>query len=161
MSEKSAREVSPETVETLDGLALINLIKDGRAPPPGMAVLMGFDIVETERGRIVFAAKPTRAHYNPAGMVHGGFAATILDTCMTCAVQSMLEAGFGCTTVDLNVHFTRGATDQTGLLRAEGKAVHVGRQIATAEGRVTDPQGRLIAHATTSCFVFPLRPAKA
>ncbi|MGA2793301.1 MAG: PaaI family thioesterase [Roseiarcus sp.] len=144
--------------EEIDGLEFIRRIKDGRIPPPGMAVLLGFDIAEAERGRVVFAATPTSAHYNPAGVVHGGFAATILDTCMTCAVQSTLKAGLGCTTLDLHVHYTRGANDKTGLLRAEGKVVHAGRQFATAEGRLTDPQGRIIAHATTSCLIFPLRP---
>jgi uncharacterized protein (TIGR00369 family) len=143
--------------EDVDGLELLNRIKDGRSPPPGMMVLLGFDLAEIERGRVVFEAIPTAAHYNPAEMVHGGFAATMLDTCMTCAVQSALKPGLACTTVDLNVHFTRGANDKTGVLRAEGKVIHVGRQIATAEGRVTDPQGRVIAHATTSCLVFPIR----
>jgi uncharacterized protein (TIGR00369 family) len=147
--------------EAIDGLTFLNRIKDGRIPPPPMMVLLGFAMLETERGRIVFGATPTGDHYNPAGVVHGGFAATLLDTCMTCAVQSTLAAGLGCTTIDLNIHYTRGATDATGLLRAEGKVVHAGRQIATAEGRVTDPQGRVIAHATTSCLIFPVRPASA
>lgn len=143
--------------EEADGLELLNRIKDGRVPPPGMAVLMGLEMIEVERGRVVFAATPTTAHANPAGALHGGFAATILDTCMTCAVQSTLKAGLACTTLDLHIHFTRGANDKTGLLRAEGKIVHAGRQFATAEGRLTDPQVRLIAHATTSCLIFPVR----
>jgi uncharacterized protein (TIGR00369 family) len=145
----------------IDGLEFLNRIKAGRIPPPPMMVLLGFDVAEIERGRVVFAATPTSAHYNPAGMVHGGYAATMLDSAMTCAVQSTLAPGLACTTVDLNIHYTRGATAESGLLRAEGKVVHVGRQIATAEGRVTDPQGRVIAHATTSCLIFPVRPAKA
>jgi uncharacterized protein (TIGR00369 family) len=149
------------SADEIDGLEFLNRIKNGRIPPPPMMVLLGFDVLEIERGRIVFGATPTSAHYNPAGMVHGGFAATMLDSCMTCAVQSTLAPGLACTTVDLNIHYTRGANDQTGLLRAEGKIVHAGRQIATAEGRVTDPQGRVIAHATTSCLIFPMRPAKA
>jgi uncharacterized protein (TIGR00369 family) len=157
----AAVETVPAALETaseeIDGLEFLNRIKDGLIPQPGMAVLLGFDVLEIERGRVVFAATPTAAHSNPAGAVHGGFAATILDTCMTCAVQSTLKAGLGCTTLDLHVHFTRGANDKTGLLRAEGKIVHAGRQFATAEGRLTDPVGRLIAHATTSCLIFPLR----
>jgi uncharacterized protein (TIGR00369 family) len=147
--------------EGVDGLEFLNRIKDGRSPPPGIAVLLGMDLAEVERGRAVFEAVPTVDHYNPAGGVHGGFTATLLDSCMTCAVQSTLKPGFGCTTLDLNIHYTRGATDKTGVLRAEGKVVHVGRQMATAEGRVTDPQGRIIAHATTSCLIFPLRAANA
>jgi uncharacterized protein (TIGR00369 family) len=143
--------------EEIDGLEFLNRIRDGRIPRPGMAVLLDFDMLEIERGRVVFAATPTAAHSNPAGALHGGFAATILDTCMTCAVQSTLKAGLACTTLDLHVHYTRGANDKTGLLRAEGKVIHAGRQFATAEGRLTDPQGRLIAHATTSCLIFPVR----
>jgi len=154
-------EPPADGAEEIDGLEFLNRIKAGRIPPPPMMVLLGFDVAEIERGRVVFTATPTRMHYNPAGMVHGGYAATMLDSAMTCAVQSTLAPGLACTTVDLNIHYTRGATADTGLLRAEGKVVHAGRQIATAEGRVTDPQGRVIAHATTACLIFPARPARA
>lgn len=143
--------------EDIDGLEFLNRIRDRRLPAPAMMVLLGMDVAEIERGRVVFEAIPTAAHYNPAGAVHGGFAATLLDSCMTCAVQSTLKPGLACTTIDLNIHYTRGANDKTGVLRAEGKIVHAGRQIATAEGRITDPQGRVIAHATTSCLIFPMR----
>jgi uncharacterized protein (TIGR00369 family) len=153
--------VSAGDHEEIDGLGFLNRIKAGHHPPPAMMVLLGMDIAEIERGRVVFEAVPTAAHYNPAGAVHGGFAATLLDSCMTCAVQSTLKAGLACTTIDLNIHYTRGANDKSGVLRAEGKVVHVGRQIATAEGRVTDSQGRVIAHATTSCLIFPMRPTGA
>jgi uncharacterized protein (TIGR00369 family) len=145
--------------EEPDGLELLHRIKDGRLPPPGMAVSLGLAMTELERGRAVFVATPTAAHANPAGGTHGGFSATLLDTCMTCAVQSTLKAGFFCTTLDLHVRFTRGANESTGALRAEGKIIHAGRQLATAEGRLTDPQGRLIAHATTSCLIYPSRSA--
>ena len=158
---QAAPTASKADGEDIDGLEFLNRIKDGRSPPPGMAVLLGMDLTEVERGRAVFEAIATTDHYNPAGGVHGGFTATLLDSCMTCAVQSALKPGLGCTTLDLNIHYTRGATDKTGVLRAEGKVVHVGRQMATAEGRVTDPQGRIIAHATTSCLIFPLRAANA
>ena len=156
---KAFQDVASSPEGALDGFEQLSRIRDGRTPPPGMAITLGMEIVEIERGRVVFAAVPTPAHFNPAGVVHGGFTATLLDSCMTCAVHSTLSPGFGCTTLDLNVHYTRGASDKSGLLRAEGKIVHVGRQMATAEGRVTDPQGRLIAHATTSCLIFPLRGA--
>jgi len=158
---KTIASDSKSDPEEIDGLEFLARIRDGRSPPPAMGVLLGFEITEIERGRVVFTAVPTAAHYNPAGAVHGGFAATMLDSCMTCAVQSALKPGLACTTVDLNVHFVRGATDKIGELRAEGKIVHVGRQIGTAEGRLTDPHGRVIAHATTSCFIFPIRPASA
>lgn len=158
---QAAPTAAAASSEDIDGLEFLIRIKDGRSPPPGIAVLLGMDLAEVERGRAVFEAIPTKDHYNPAGGVHGGFTATLLDSCMTCAVQSALKPGFGCTTLDLNIHYTRGATAETGLLRAEGKIVHVGRQMATAEGRVTDPRGRIIAHATTSCLIFPLRAASA
>ena len=160
-SSQTVSIVSTSENEEIDGLGFLNRIKAGQRPPPAMMVLLGMDIAEIERGRVVFEAVPTAAHYNPAGAVHGGFAATLLDSCMTCAVQSTLKAGLACTTIDLNIHYTRGANDKSGVLRAEGKVVHVGRQIATAEGRVTDPQGRVIAHATTSCLIFPMRPTGA
>jgi len=159
MSEPSSGSSAASTPDAdIDALEFLSRIRDGRIPPPGMAVTLGFTLTEIERGRALFEVVPTAAHYNPAGGVHGGLAATLLDSCMTCAIHSTLKAGLGCTTIDLNVHFTRGATVKTGLLRAEGKVVHLGRQVATAEGRVTDPQGRVIAHATTSCLIFPLRP---
>jgi uncharacterized protein (TIGR00369 family) len=158
---QSAATVGAPEREEIDGLAFLNLIRSGHIPPPGMMVLLDMGIEEIERGRVVFTGAPTSAHYNPAGAVHGGYAATMLDSCMTCAVQSTLKAGLSCTTIDLNIHYTRGANDRSGLLRAEGKVVHAGRQIATAEGRVTDPQGRVIAHATTSCLIFPMRAAGA
>ena len=158
---RTAPSASATAAEEMDGLEFLNRIRDRRLPAPAMMVLLGMDVAEIERGRVVFEAIPTAAHYNPAGAVHGGFAATLLDSCMTCAVQSTLKAGLACTTIDLNIHYPRGANDKTGLLRAEGKVVHVGRQIATAEGRVTDPEGRVIAHATTSCLIFPVRPPNA
>lgn len=146
---------------TMSGLDFIRAIMAGAHPPPSMALLVGFNIVEAEEGRVVFSGAPTESHLNPMGVVHGGYAATLLDSCMTCAVQSALKPGLAATTLDLVVHFTRAATPQSGELRAEGKTVHVGRQFATAEGRLTDPQGRIIAHATTSCLIFPMRPAAA
>jgi uncharacterized protein (TIGR00369 family) len=158
---QSGRTLPPEALMTMSGLDFIRAIMAGAHPPPSMALLVGFNIVEAEEGRVVFSGAPTESHLNPMGVVHGGYAATLLDSCMTCAVQSALKPGLAATTLDLVVHFTRAATPQSGELRAEGKTVHVGRQFATAEGRLTDPQGRIIAHATTSCLIFPMRPAAA
>ncbi|HLH49450.1 MAG TPA: PaaI family thioesterase [Roseiarcus sp.] len=147
-----------DAIATMSGLDFIRAIKDSAHPPPSMATLIGFDLVEAEEGRVVFAGTPTERHLNPMGVVHGGYAATLLDSCMTCAIQSTLQPGFAATTLDIAVHFTRAARPQSGTLRAEGKTVHVGRQFGTAEGRLTDSQGRIIAHATTSCLIFPVRP---
>jgi uncharacterized protein (TIGR00369 family) len=158
---QAVRPLPPETLATMSGLEFIQAIIDGRHPPPSIALLIGFTIIEAEAGRVVFAGEPTESHLNPMGVVHGGYAATLLDSCMTCAVQSALKPGLAATTLDLVVHYTRAATPRSGLLRAEGKIVHVGRQFGTAEGRLIDPQGRIIAHATTSCLIFPARPPSA
>jgi len=156
---QGSRTLSPDQIATMSGLDFIRAIKEGAHPPPPMAILIGFDLVEAEEGKVVFSGVPGESHLNPMGVVHGGYAATLLDSCMTCAIQSALKPGFAATTLDLAIHFTRAATPQSGALRAEGKIVHVGRQFGTAEGRLTDPQGRIIAHATTSCLIFPLRAA--
>jgi uncharacterized protein (TIGR00369 family) len=149
--------LTTEQIAALSGLEFVQGISNGTLPQPPIAELLGFGPTEMEVGRVVFTAAPDERHYNPMGTVHGGIAATLLDTCMTCAVQTTLKAGLGCTTIDLTVHFTRPMTAKTGVVRAEGKVVSAGRQIATAEGRLTDANGKLIAHATTSCLIFPIR----
>jgi len=153
---QAGQTLPPEEIMAMSGLDFIRAIRDGAHPPPPMAILVGFAIVEADAGRVVFSGVPTERHLNPMGVVHGGYAATLLDSCMTCAIQSVLKPGFAATTLDIAVHFTRAATPQSGALRAEGKTIHVGRQFGTAEGRLTDPQGRIIAHATTSCLIFPV-----
>jgi uncharacterized protein (TIGR00369 family) len=158
---QSQRTLPPEKLMAMSGLDFVRAIMNGAHPPPSMALLIGFQIIEAEEGRVVFAGAPNESHLNPMGVVHGGYAATLLDSCMTCAIQSALKPGFAATTLDLVVHFTKAATPQSGELRAEGKTVHVGRQYGTAEGRLTDPQGRIIAHATTSCLIFPIGPTVA
>ena len=115
---------------------------------------MDFQIVELEEGRAVFAVDPAEYHYNPIGVVHGGLAATLLDSAMGCAVHSMLPAGSGYTTLELKVNFIRALTAETGRVRAEGKLIHLGGRTATAEGRVIDESGKLYAHATTTCLIL-------
>jgi uncharacterized protein (TIGR00369 family) len=149
----SAGVVAAEILASLSGLDFLQRIADGRLPVPPIAELLGFRPVEVESGRVVFAATPDARHYNPIGSVHGGYAATLLDSCMSCAVHSMLKAGQGYTTVEFKVNFVRPLHADTGEVRAEGKIVHVGRQIATAEGRLTDAKGRVLAHGTATCLV--------
>lgn len=139
---------------TLSGLDLLLAIGRGELPPPPVHDLLGIEGVEIETGRVVFAIEPEARHMNPMGTVHGGVLATILDSAMACAVHSTLPAGTGYTTVDLHVTFVRPATATTGRLRAEGRAVHTGTRIATAEGRIVDESGRLIAHAAESCLLL-------
>lgn len=158
-AQQTSRVAPPDAVAMMSGLDFMRAIMDGAHPPPPMATLIGFDIVEAEEGRVVFSGLPTDRHLNPMGVVHGGYAATLLDSCMTCAIQSTLKPGLAATTLDISVRFTRPATPQSGVLRAEGKTVHVGKQFGTAEGRLTDGQGRVLAHATTSCLIFPVKPA--
>jgi uncharacterized protein (TIGR00369 family) len=113
-----------------------------------------FDLAEVEHGRAVFEGTPRLEHYNPLGTVHGGYAATLLDSCMGCAVHTTLPKGIGYTTLEFKISLVRPITADTGLVRAEGKVVSGGRRVATSEGRLTDSRGRLLAHATTTCLVF-------
>ncbi len=105
-------------------------------------------------GRVVVTAKPSGIHLNPAGTVHGGLAATLLDSCMGLAIQSTLEKGVGQTTLEFKISLLRPITPETGAIKAEGTVLSRGRRVGTAEGRITDHQGRLLAHGTTTCLVF-------
>ena len=153
-SDAQAGVIPPEALRTLSGLDILRGLRDGTLPPPPMGRLLGFGLEEVEEGRVVFAAVPGGQHYNPIGTVHGGFAATLLDSCMACAVQSTLARGFGYTTLELKVNLVRAMTEDTGPVRAEGRVLHAGRRVATAEGRLTDAAGRLLAHGTTTCLVI-------
>jgi uncharacterized protein (TIGR00369 family) len=118
---------------------------------------MGFELVEVAPGRAVFAGTPTAAVYNPIGSVHGGFAATLLDSAMGCSVQTELPAGVGYATLELSVNLVRGITAETGRVLCEGRTIHVGRRAATAEARLTqESTGKLLAHGTTTCLVTDL-----
>jgi uncharacterized protein (TIGR00369 family) len=139
----------------LSGLDYIAAIASGELPAPPIAELLGFEIVEAEHGRAVFALEPAEWMYNPIGVVHGGIAATILDSCMGCAVHTTLAPGVGYTTTDLQVRYIRSMSDVSGRVLAEGRVVHAGRRTATAEGRVfVEADGKLIAHGSTGCVIF-------
>jgi uncharacterized protein (TIGR00369 family) len=139
----------------LAGLDYIRAIASGELPPPPIAELHGFEIVEAEDGRAVFALTPAEWMYNPIGMVHGGIAATILDSCMGCAVHTTLPAGVGYTTTDLQVRYIRAMGAATGRVLAEGRVVHRGKRTATADGRVfAEDDEKLIAHGSTGCVIF-------
>jgi uncharacterized protein (TIGR00369 family) len=136
------------------GLETIRAIFAGELPPPPIAELMGFAGVEVELGRAVFEFEPGPQHYNPIGSVHGGVAMTLLDSAMGCAIQSMLDAGVRYTTLEVKTNFVRAMTVDTGLVRCEGTVLHAGSRVATAEGKVTDSTGRLLAHGTTTCLII-------
>ena len=139
----------------LSGLDHLNAIREGRVAPPPMAVLMGLDLVEAGEGRAVFAVTPEEFHYNPIGVVHGGLAATLIDSATGCAVQSTLEPGVVHTSLEVKVNFARAITRDTGRVLCEGTVVHRGRTIATAEARlVAEASGKLHAHGTATCMLM-------
>jgi len=140
----------------MDGLALMTGVMNGTFPAPPIARVLGFRVSEVEAGRVVFTYAPVFDHYNPLGSVHGGVAATLLDSVMGCCIHTTLKAGTGYTTVEIKVNYVRAMTDKTGPVRAEGKVINVGARIATSEGRLVDGAGKLLAHGTTTCLVFPI-----
>jgi uncharacterized protein (TIGR00369 family) len=145
---------SVEAVGRLDGLSFLEAMRDGRLPAAPVSRLMGFALTEVEAGRAVFECEPSESHCNPAGSVHGGVISTLLDSALSCAVHTTLPAGAGYTTAELKVNFVRPVLAGTGRLRAEGRVVHAGSRLATAEARLTDAAGRLYAHAVGTCLVL-------
>jgi uncharacterized protein (TIGR00369 family) len=138
----------------LSGLEYLRKFIAGELPRPPISALMNFGLTELSEGRAVFTVEPAEYHYNPIGVVHGGLAATLLDSAMGCAVHSALPAGVGYTTLEIKVNYVRAMTANTGTVRCEGKLIHLGGRTATAEGRVVDEDGKLYAHATTTCLIF-------
>jgi uncharacterized protein (TIGR00369 family) len=144
----------PEQVAGRTGLEMLQAMLAGELPPPPIAAALDFAILGIEPGTALFQGRPQFKHYNPLGVVHGGWVATLLDSAMGCAVHSTLPAGKGYTTLELKVNFVRAITDAVPLVRAEGKVIHAGKQVAVAEGRLIAPDGKLHAHATTTCLIF-------
>jgi uncharacterized protein (TIGR00369 family) len=138
----------------MSGLEFLQAIVRGDLPQPPIGDVFNFDLLEVEKGRVVFAGTPDRRFYNPIGSVHGGYAATLLDSCMGCAVHSILDAGVGYTTLEFKVQLVRAMTEETGLVRAEGTVLHSGRRTATAHGELRDRSGRLLAHGSTTCIIL-------
>lgn len=149
--------VPPNLLLSQDGLTFLQQMIAGIVPPPPMTATLGFRLAEVERGRAVFEGVPEFRHYNPIGTVHGGFAMTLLDSALGCAVFSTTAKGEGWTTLEMKVNFVRPVTQDTGIVRAEGRIIHRGRTIATAEGDLRDRAGTLLAHATTTCAIFPAK----
>ncbi|BBK36753.1 thioesterase [Allostella sp. ATCC 35155] len=146
-----------ETMAAMSGLDFLSGLASGRFPVPPMAATLGFRLIEVERGRAVFRVLPELRHYNPIGSVHGGLAMTLLDSCIGCAVQTTLAAGLGYASVETKVNFTRAVGHASGPLLAEGRIVSEGRRICTAKGRLIGAEdGRLYAHGTGTCLVFPI-----
>lgn len=145
-----------EALKGMSGLDFLSAIADGRLPQPPITDTLGFALVEVSPGYALFTMTPAFKHYNPIATVHGGVAATLLDSCMSCSIQTHFQAGTGYTTLEIKVNFVRAITQDTGPIRAEGRSLYVGRRSATAEGKIVDAKGTLLAHATTTCLVFAL-----
>jgi uncharacterized protein (TIGR00369 family) len=161
-AQTAAARINNPGVSSLDelrnrsGLEFLQDIAAGVLPLPPIGKTLNFFLLEAHEGRAVFQGTPIFDFYNPIGTVHGGWAATLLDSCMACAVQTVLKKGQSYTTAELKLNLVRPLTDQTGPVRAEGKVIHAGRQIATSEGRLVGPDGKLYAHGTTTCMIFQI-----
>lgn len=149
--------ISPEALAAHDGLGFLQGIVAGTLPQPPIAATLGFHLIEVESGRALFEGLPEFRHYNPIGTVHGGFAATLLDSALACAIASTMLKGDAWTTLELKLNFVRGLTKDIGPVRAEGRIIHRGRTVATSEGDLKDSAGKLYAHATTTCMIFPAK----
>jgi uncharacterized protein (TIGR00369 family) len=149
----------PDQVAGRTGLDLMEAMIRGELPYPPIAKTLDFGLLEVEAGRALFQGTPRHEHLNPMGGIHGGWFATLLDSALGCAVHTLMPAGRGYTTAELGVNLVKGLTPRVTRVRAEGRVVHAGRQLATAEARLYGPDGTLYAHATTTCLVFEQRAA--
>jgi uncharacterized protein (TIGR00369 family) len=157
VNDKNYGLVDPDKIKSLGGLAFLKGIVGGTQPQAPISELLGFHLVEVEEGRAVFECVPEFCHYNPIGTVHGGLAATLLDSALGCAIFSTLTKGEAWTTLGLNLNFVRPMTKGTGPVRAEGRILHRGRTLATSNGELKDRAGKLYAHASTTCMIFPAK----
>jgi uncharacterized protein (TIGR00369 family) len=138
------------------GIDYMQALVNGEFPPPPIAKTLNFWLSEVKVGYAVFECEPQEYHYNPIGVVHGGLAATLLDSALGCAVHTTMPKGTGYTTIQLNVNLTRAITSNIKKLWAIGTVIHSGRQMATAEAKLVDADDKLYAHGTTTCMVFPM-----
>jgi uncharacterized protein (TIGR00369 family) len=154
IASKTYGTVSAKRRNEMSGLEFVQGLVDGTLPLNTIAQTLGYDVTEAASGRVVVTAEPSGIHLNPAGTVHGGLAATLLDSCMGLAIQSTLEKGVSQTTLEFKISLLRPITPETGMIKAEGIVLSRGRRVGTAEGRLTDGDGRLLAHGTTTCLIF-------
>jgi uncharacterized protein (TIGR00369 family) len=147
---------SPEQIAGKTGLQVLQAIVAGELPYAAIAKTLDFTLIEVGAGRAVFQGTPLERHLNPLGTVHGGWMATLLDSALGCSVHTMMPPGRGYTTAELSVNYVKAVTPRVQRVRAEGKVIHCGRQLATAEARLVGPDGTLYAHATTTCLVFDM-----
>jgi len=143
-----------DAVASISGIDYLKAIKDGKISPPPVANLVGYKILEVDDGYAAFGLAPAEYHYNPFATVHGGVLSTLLDTAMTASVLSTLPKGFSCTTIEIKVNFVKSVSAETGMLRCEARPVHIGKRLATVEGRLKDSHGVLHAHGVSTCSIF-------
>lgn len=143
-----------EQARSMSGLEFLQSILDGRSPAPPITQTLKYRLVEVREGFAAFEGDPDFSVYNPLGAVHGGYAMTLMDSVLGCAVQSMLARGVGYTTLETKVNFIRPITKDTGCVRAEGRVVHVGRRTGVAEGDLKDAKGAVLAYATSTCIIL-------
>ena len=149
--------VSRDVLLAEDGASFLRGIVEGRHPGPPFADTMDFDLVEVEEGRAVFVGTPSPRFFNPLGTIHGGWTATILDSAMACAAHATLKPGEGYTTLEMKLNYVRPVMPDSGKVRCEGKLIHRGGTVITTEGRLVDARGKLLAHGTETCMVFPAK----
>jgi uncharacterized protein (TIGR00369 family) len=154
IASKTYGTVSAERRNEMSGLEFVQGLVDGTLPLNTIAQTLGYDVTEAVSGRVVVTVEPSGMHLNPAGTVHGGLAATLLDSCMGLAIQSTLEKGVSQTMLEFKISLLRPIIPETGIIKAEGIVLSRGRRVGTAEGRLTDGNGRLLAHGTTTCLIF-------
>jgi uncharacterized protein (TIGR00369 family) len=148
---------SLETIKSISGLELFGRMMRGEEPNAPYLELIGAWFEEVSKGRVICKSKPGRQHYNPMAVAHGGYASSLLDTAMGCAIHTLCEPGTGNMTLELKVNLVRAITEEVGELTAEGNVINQGRTIATSEGRIVDANGKLYAHGNTTCMIVPIR----
>lgn len=156
LPEGEGHVASVDEIKGYNGIEFLRRIASGEVAQPPICKTLGFALAEVQPGFALFVLTPGFKHYNPIGSVHGGVASTLLDSCMSCSIQTQLDQGLGYITLELKVNLVRPITEKTGPVRAEGRSLYVGRRSATAEGKIIDGAGTLLAHGTTTCLIFPL-----
>ena len=146
-----------QIAQTTSGLEYLQGIASGQYPAPPITDLMNIELMTVDKGQVIFGVEPAEFHYNPMGAVHGGLAATLVDSAMTCAILSTAPRGIYYTTIELHINYIRPITLDTGYLKSIGQTIHVGRRVATAEARVIDKDNKLYAHATTTCMAIHIK----
>jgi len=145
-----------DAVSSISGLDYLKAIKEDKISPPPVANLVGYQICEVDNGYAAFELNPAEYHYNPFATVHGGILSTLLDTAMTASVLSTLPKGFSCTTIEIKVNFIKPVTADTGILKCEARPIHVGKKLATVEGKIKNKSGVLHAHGVSTCSIFKI-----